>query len=121
MRQPQLLRHMARNRRRTVALGRMVPAGQECDAHLARIVDLRFGNLAGDEGIRPGGNRGLEIALCPARAPGDVSDRACDTLDERDRLSERLLDVRSQGLRIGKGLAIASCTTACSGADRTAA
>ena len=74
--EPEALGHVRRHRRRAVALGRMVAAGQERDAGLARQVRLRLGDFAGEEGIGAGRDRRLEVALRAAGAPADARERA---------------------------------------------
>ena len=69
VRDPQPRRHMGRHGRGAVALGGVVATGVEDHAALARQMRLRFGYLAGDEGLRPGGDGGLEITLRPTAAP----------------------------------------------------
>ena len=82
MRQPELRRHMRRHRRRAITLGRVVATGDEGHAHFARVVRLRLGDLAGDEGVGPGGNRVLEVALRAAGAPCYVFDSSLRTSDK---------------------------------------
>jgi hypothetical protein len=51
-----------------------MPAGDEGHAHLARVMRLRLGNLAGDEGVGACRDRRLKVALRAARAPRYVFD-----------------------------------------------
>ena len=69
VRQPELGRHMCRHRGRAIALAGVVAAGQIGHAALARVVRLRLGYFAGDEGIGAGGNGRFKIALRAAAAP----------------------------------------------------
>jgi hypothetical protein len=66
----EFLGHVRGDRRRTVALARVVAAGDEGDAGLACEVGLRFRNLAGDVGLGTGCDGRLEVALGAAGAPG---------------------------------------------------
>ena len=80
-----LLRHVFSNCRSAKALGGMVAAGQKCNTTLARQVRLRLGNLARDEGIGPGSDGRLEVALRTARAPRYVFDSLLRSLYKRYR------------------------------------
>lgn len=104
--QPELRGHVLGHGGRAVALGGVMAAGQEGHAHLARVVRLRFRDLAGDEGIGAGRDRGLEVALRAAGAPGDGLDRTMGGVDQRHGPLEHLLDMDGKRLRIGQGLAV---------------
>ena len=86
----------AATRRRAEALAGMVAAGEEGHAGLARVVRLRLGDLAGDEGVGAGGDRRLEVALRAAGAPGHAPQRPAVALDHRGRTPEPVLQQRRQ-------------------------
>src|SRR5437867_12798331 len=90
----------------------MVAAGNEGHAHLARVMRLRLGNLAGDEGVGTGRNRSLKIALRTTGTPrywfdGQVLPSYMDHAS-----IQYLFDMPGQRRRLGKPAAF------CPGADK---
>ena len=73
---------MRGHRWRTKTFAGVVATGQVRDASFARIVRLRLGDLAGDEGVGPSANRGFKIALRATAAPCYVFDSSWRTTDK---------------------------------------
>jgi hypothetical protein len=84
----------------------VVPAGEVGHAHFARVVGLRLGDLARDEGVGAGGNGGFEVALRAAGAPGNVLDGALRRVDQRHRPLQHRFGVGGERPGVGKGLAV---------------
>src|SRR6185437_15795291 len=85
-----------------IALGGMMPASQERYPTFASVMGLRLRDLAGDESVGAGRDRGLEVALGSAGAPCDLADRARIPCRDDDGSAQRSLDVRGQALRAGE-------------------
>ena len=80
----------------TVALGRMMPGGDVTDAAFAGQVGSRLGNLPGQVNIGARGNRGIEIALRAARAPGHAADLPIGVADHQWLAVQGAADLGSQ-------------------------
>src|SRR5574337_43313 len=106
VRQAELRRDVARHRRRAVALARVVAAGEVGHAAFARDVRLRLGNLAGDEGLRPGGDCRLEVALRAAGAPRYSFDSTLRRIHQHDLAIQPFFQMRRECARVGKRTAV---------------
>ena len=99
----ELRRHMRGHGRRAVALGGVVAAGEEGHAAFARQMGLGLGNLAGDEGVGAGGDRGLEVALRAAAAPSYCFNSCLRLFHNDHGPFQHIFQVFGQGLGIGEG------------------
>ena len=90
---------MGRHGRGAVALGGVVATGVEDHAALARQMRLRLRDFAGDEGLRPSGDGGFEVALRPAAAPSYIFNSCLRLPYLRDRPIQYMLQMMRQRLR----------------------
>ena len=95
-----MLGHGLAHRRRAVALGGMVAAGQKGHTGFARQMRLRLGDLAGDEGIRPGSDGRFEIPLRTPRAPGHPPQRSAVPGHHRGAAFQDLLRLTGPGVSL---------------------
>lgn len=72
-------------RRHAIALGGMMPAGQEGDAAFARQMNGLLRNFTGNKGVNAERDRLLEIALGAPCAPAEAAHRAPGIADQHGR------------------------------------
>ena len=104
MAQPQRLRHVLAQCGNAIALGGVVASRDESGPHFAGQMGLGFGNFARDKSLRPGSQGGFKKALCPARTPGQASNRLLGrTANPGGTAAQRVFNLIDQGLGAGKG------------------
>ena len=101
------------------ALGGVVAAGEEVDAGLARDVHDPLGDLAGEVGVEPGGDRLVDLALGAARDDADrrdplgsveegerlLTEQLAAALGARQLVSLRTVDAAELGAHVGAQIA----------------
>lgn len=97
--QPELLRQVRSQRLHAVALGGMVPGGDERHARFARQMNRAFGHLPGQKSIHAEVDSGLQVILRRAAAPGDAPDNYGIVAHHQRVTLQPLLDHRGQALQ----------------------
>jgi hypothetical protein len=99
MLQAELLGHMRSQRRRAVALTRVVATSDESHAGFCRQMRLGFRDFTGDVDVGTRSNRSLKVALRAAGAPRNSAQQAAVTRGQRGGALKLNLQSRAQCLQ----------------------